>query len=66
MHSAKGGVLLADLYASRLVDTMKQKIAAAALGWTDDGAGFGLPLEQDWEQRLDSFVVSESLRVGER
>jgi hypothetical protein len=53
-------------YASRLVDMMKQKIPAALLDWTDEGAGFGLPLEQDWEQRLDSFVGSESLRVGEK
>lgn len=65
-HSAKGSVLLADLYASRLVDMMKQKIAAATLDWTDEGAGFGLPLEQDWEQRLGAFVERESLRVGER
>ena len=26
---------------------------------------FGLPLSEDWEGRLDAFVQSESLRVGE-
>ena len=65
-HSVEGSVLLADLYAKRMVDMMKGKIAAAALDWTDEGAGFGLPLDQDWETRLASFVESESLRVGER
>ncbi|MBW2253778.1 MAG: SAM-dependent methyltransferase [Deltaproteobacteria bacterium] len=64
-NSPGGSVLLADLYGDRLVDMMKSRAGAAALAWTDEGAGFGLPLAEDWEGRLAAFVQSESLRVGE-
>lgn len=64
--AAPGTILLADIYAERTIELLgKSNAVGKVLELTDEGLGFGLPLESDWEQVLNDFVEAQSLNVGE-
>lgn len=63
--AAVGSVLLADIYANRLVAIAKSYAGEKALDYTDEGMDFGLDLATNYEEELSKFVKSESLSVGE-
>lgn len=64
-HSAKGSILLADVYANRMVDMGKTSAGNKVLEFTGEGFGFGLNFESGWEEVLAEFVESESMSVSE-
>lgn len=64
-NSPGGSVLVADVYAMRFIDMASSKASDAALSYTDENVGFGLPFDLDWDGVLRSFVESESLTVGQ-
>ena len=63
--AAVGSVLLADIYADRMVATAKSGAAKKVLDYTDEGLDFSLNLTTDCEAELLKFVNSESMSVGE-
>jgi len=64
-NSAKGSILLADVYANRMVDMGKTSAGIKLLEYAGEGFGFGLNFESGWEEVLAEFVESESMSVGE-
>ena len=64
-RAAKGSVLLADLYAQRMVSLAKKGALKKTLDYTNEGLGFGIDLTKNYEEELSKFVESESLVVGE-
>ncbi len=64
-HAPAGSVLLADIYADRLVNIGKNYAGRKALDYTDEGFGFSLPLTTNYQETLAEFVESESMSVGE-
>nr|MBX2801432.1 class I SAM-dependent methyltransferase [Myxococcales bacterium] len=64
-NAAPGSVLLADIYARRLIDIGRSRVGSKALDYTGEGFGFGLPLDEDHESVLHTFVQSEELSVGQ-
>ena len=64
-HAPSGSVLLADLYADRLVNIGKMAAVKKTLDYTDEGFGFSLPIATSYEQVLAEFIESESMSVGE-
>lgn len=64
-HAPAGSVLLADIYADRLVNIGKSSAGQKALDYTDEGLGFSLPLTTNYEETLAEFVENESMSVGE-
>lgn len=64
-HSAPGSVLLADIYADRMIKMGKSATGSKALDYTNEGFGFGLPFSAGHEAALSRFVESEALTVGE-
>ena len=64
-NSAKGSILLADVYANRMVDMGKTSVGNKLLEYAGEGFGFGLSFESGWEALLAAFVESESMSVGE-
>jgi methyltransferase (TIGR00027 family) len=64
-HSPPGSVLVADLYAERMVKMGKGKVVSKTLEITGEGLGFSLGFESGHEAVLQEFVQSESLVVGE-
>ena len=64
-HSATGSILLADIYAERMIDLGKSSAGSKVLELTNEGLGFGLNFESDWKEVLTEFVESESMSVGE-
>ena len=64
-NSAKGSILLADVYANRMVDMGKTSVGNKLLEYAGEGFGFGLNFESGWEAVLAAFVESESMSVGE-
>jgi hypothetical protein len=60
-----GSVLLADIYADRLVNIGKMTAVKKTLDYTDEGFGFSLPLATNYEQVFADFIQSESMSVGE-
>lgn len=64
--AAPGSILLADMYAERLVDLLgKSNAGKKLLELTDEGLDFGLPFSVDWEQVLSNFVDAQSMQIGE-
>lgn len=64
--AASGSVLVADLYADRLVQTLgKANINEKVLEMTNETLEFGLPLASNWQQVLADFVASHALQQGE-
>ena len=64
-HAPAGTVLLADIYADRLVNIGKSSTGKKTLDYTDEGFGFSLPLATNYEEALAEFIESESMSVGE-
>ena len=64
-RAAKGSVLLADLYAERMVSLAKKGALKKSLDYTNEGLGFSIDLTKNYEVELSKFVESESLVVGE-
>lgn len=66
-HSAESGsVLVADLYADRLVRTLgKANLNERVLEMTSETLDFSLPFATNWQQVLADFVTSQSLQQGE-
>ena len=64
-RSAPGSVLVADVYAERLVRMASGKAARKTLDYTDEGLAFALDLGTDWERTLRDFLESEGLTLGE-
>ena len=61
-----GSVLLADLYADRLVHTIgKGNLNERVLEMTSETLDFSLPFATNWQQVLADFVTSQSLQQGE-
>jgi methyltransferase (TIGR00027 family) len=64
-HAPAGSVLLADIYADRLVNIGKNSAGKKVLDYTDEGFGFSLPLATNCEETLAEFIENESMSVGE-
>lgn len=64
-HAAPGSVLLADLYAERMIQIGQSKAVSPTLEITGETLSFGLPFASEHETVLRDFVQSESLTVGE-
>jgi methyltransferase (TIGR00027 family) len=61
-----GSVLVADLYADRLVRTLgKANLNERVLEMTSETLDFSLPFATNWQQVLADFVTSQSLQQGE-
>ena len=63
--TAPGSILLADIYADRLINMGKSAAGKKALAYTNEGFGFGLPFADNYKKTLSDFIESESLSVGE-
>jgi methyltransferase (TIGR00027 family) len=64
-HAAPGSILLADIYADRMVNMGKGAAGKKALDYTSESFGFALPFASNYEKVLADFVASESMSVGE-
>ena len=64
-HAVPGSAILVDFYAERAVRLAKGRIASKALDYTNEGVGFGLAFDTDFEQTLRRFLGDEGLRTGE-
>ncbi len=64
-HAPAGSVLLADIYADRVVNLGKKSAIKKTLDYTGEGFGFSLPLDTNYQETLAEFVESESMSVGE-
>lgn len=64
-NAPSGSVLLADLYAQRMLNIGKRAGARQVLESTDEGFGFGLNLSESFDAMLTEFAMSESFSVGE-
>jgi len=63
-NAASGSVVIADIYAERLVRLTKNKAVSWSLELTGEEIEFGLDCSSDAEQRLEQFVVSQGLALG--
>lgn len=64
-RAAPGSVLVADLYAERMVRLGRGTLVGKTLDYTGEGFGFGMSLETDWERTVRRFLDSEGLILGE-
>ena len=67
-NAAEGSVIVADMYAKRLVSgdyAPSVKAAMPVLDVTEEQLSFGLDMTGDYQQTLESFVTSEGLSLGE-
>jgi methyltransferase (TIGR00027 family) len=65
-QAQSGSVLVADLYADRLVRTLgKANLNERVLEMTSETLDFSLPFATNWQQVLADFVTSQSLQQGE-
>ena len=64
-HAAPGSVLLADLYAERMIQLGPSQAVSSTLEITGETLSFGLPFASEHETVLRDFVQSESLTMGE-
>lgn len=58
-------ILPADIYSRRFLELGKKGVGKKTLEATDEGFGFGLAFDHDYEAELESFVRSESLELGQ-
>ena len=65
MHTASGSAVVADFYGDRFIQIGKSKAGNKTLKFTNEGLGFGLPFNTNFESVFSSFVSSEKLSVGE-
>ena len=65
-HAEPGSVVVADLYAQRLIQTLgKANVNQKVLEMTNETLHFGLSFNTDWQQVLANFVASHSMQQGE-
>lgn len=64
-HACKNSILLADIYANRMLNIAKSNVGKQVMDYTSEGFGFGLDLTTSWKDVLSEFVESESLSLGE-
>jgi len=64
-HACKNSILLADIYANRMLNIAKSTVGKQVMDYTNEGLGFGLDLNTSWKDVLLGFVESESLSLGE-
>ncbi len=64
-NAVPGSALVADFYADRFVKHGMGKIGRKTLDYTNEGFGFGLLFDSDFELVLSTFVTGENLGVGE-
>ena len=57
--------LLFDLYADRMLSLVNKSGQGKVLELTDEGLGFGLPFDTNWQQVLRDFVEPKSMQIGE-
>lgn len=62
--SAAGSVVVADIYAERLVKLTKNKAVSWSLELTGEEIVFGLDCSTDAQERLGQFVASQGFRLG--
>ena len=58
-------MLVADVYAERLLRLARGKAVRKTLDYTDEGFAFALDFGADWEGTLRGFLESEGLSLGE-
>ena len=64
-RAESGSVLVADLYADRLVQSLgKAKMNEKVLEMTNETLDFSLPFAKNWQQALADFVAAQALRQG--
>ena len=63
-NAAPGSVVVADIYADRLVRLTKSKAVSWSLELTGEEIVFGLDCSTDAYERLQKFVASQGLRTG--
>lgn len=64
-NSAAGSVLLADMYADRIIERFRRAAMGKMLEYAEEGVDFSLDFASDHEEKLSAFVESESMTTGE-
>lgn len=65
-QAAASSVIVADLYADRLIKTLgKASASQKILEMTEETLKFGLPFASDWRTVLAEFIAAKSLKQGE-
>ncbi len=64
-NAPAGSVLLADIYADRIIERFRRGATGKALEYTEEGVDFSLNFASDHEEKLSAFVESESMTTGE-
>ncbi len=64
-HAASGSVVVADIYAERLIRIGSRSLGKKSLEYTNEGFAFGLPFATDFEQTLRNFLDAEGMKQGE-
>ena len=65
-QAAASSVIVADLYAERLIKTLaKGSASQKILEMTEETLEFGLPFASDWRAVLSEFIEAKSLKQGE-
>ncbi|MFK7805694.1 MAG: class I SAM-dependent methyltransferase [Anaerolineae bacterium] len=66
-NSAEGSVIVADIYAKSFVTgeyARSMKATLPILDMTDEQLAFGLDMTGDYQQSLETFIMSEGLTLG--
>lgn len=63
-HSAPGSVILADIYATRVLNMFKGKVLSGLLAVTHEGMHLGLDFSSDYEGVLRAFFAAQGLILG--
>ena len=64
-QAAASSVIVADLYAERLIKTLgKANVSQKILEMTEETLEFGLPFASDWRAVLSEFIAARSLQQG--
>ena len=64
-NTAPGSVLLADMYADRIIEYFRRAAAGKVLEYAQEGVDFSLDFASNHVEKLSSFVESESMSMGE-
>jgi O-methyltransferase involved in polyketide biosynthesis len=61
----KDSILLADIYAIRMLNIGKSAAGKYVVGYTGEEFGFRLALTEGWEDTLSEFIGSEPMDFGD-
>ncbi len=64
-NAPAGSILLADIYADRIIERFRRAATGKALEYAEEGVDFSLDFASDHEEKLSAFVESESMTTGE-